>query len=169
MCKYTEEQWRTFLAEVTYLVNSRPLYPASSDIWEAPPVTPNDLIIGPSYGVPQPEEEELVNPRHLTRGVEKRVHQFWQCWMRYFAPDLLVRNKWHRRLENLEVGDLVLEIDPKTKRAEWRLALVQEVQPGSDGLVRKVKIKAAKGTYERPVAKLCLIATREELEHGTKI
>ena len=59
---------------------------------------------------------------------------------------------------------MVLEIDQKTKRADWQLAIIEEVQPGSDGLVRKVKIKTAKGTYERPIAKLCLIATRQELE-----
>ena len=36
------------------------------------------------------------------------------------------------------MGDLVLEIDQKTKRADWQLAIIEEVQPGSDGLVRKV-------------------------------
>ena len=43
---FTEEQWRTHLAEVTYLVNSRPFYPSSDGIWESPPVTPNKLLIG---------------------------------------------------------------------------------------------------------------------------
>ena len=32
----TEEQWRTYLAEVTYLTNGRPLYPSSVEIWETP-------------------------------------------------------------------------------------------------------------------------------------
>ena len=35
---YTEEQWRTFLTEVSYIVNSRPLYPSANEIWESPPV-----------------------------------------------------------------------------------------------------------------------------------
>lgn len=166
MAAYTEEQWRTFLSEVTYLVNSRPLYPASGNIWEEPPITPNDLIIGPNFGVAQSEPEEVVNPRQLTRSVQKRVYQFWQCWMKYFAPSLLVRTKWHKKRENLEVGDLVLQVDVNHKRAEWKMALVDEVFPGSDGLVRKVKIKTPKGSYERPITKLCLIATRRELESG---
>ena len=33
----TEEQWRTFLAQVTCLANQRPLYPSSNAIWEKPP------------------------------------------------------------------------------------------------------------------------------------
>ena len=40
----TEEQWRTYLAEVTCLINQRPLYPSSNGIWESPPITPNDLL-----------------------------------------------------------------------------------------------------------------------------
>ena len=36
----TEKQWRTCLAEVTYTINSRPLYPSSDAIWENPPITP---------------------------------------------------------------------------------------------------------------------------------
>lgn len=40
MCKnqaFTEKQWRTFLAEITYMVNSQPLYPSSKAICEEPP------------------------------------------------------------------------------------------------------------------------------------
>ena len=29
---FTEEHWRTFLAEVTYMINSRLLYPSSEDV-----------------------------------------------------------------------------------------------------------------------------------------
>lgn len=135
MPAYTEGQWSTFLSEVTYLVNSRPLYPASSNIWEEPPITPNHLIMGPNFSVAPAEPEELVNPRHLTRSVQKRVDQFWQCWLQYFAPSLLVSAKWHKKRENLEVGDLVLEIDANRKRAEMQMSLVHEVFPGSHGLV----------------------------------
>jgi hypothetical protein len=39
------------------------------------------------------------------------------------------------------------------------MALVEEVFPGGDNLVRKVKIRTSKGVFERPIAKLCLIAT----------
>ena len=166
MTAYTEEQWRTFLAEVTFLVNSRPLYPGSDNIWNDPPITPNDLIMGRNFGVPQPEEEKLVNPRELNKSVQRRVCQFWQCWMKYFAPNLLIRTKWHEKKENVGVGDLVLEIDSKRKRGEWQMALVEEVFPGGDDLIRKVKIRTSKGVYERPIAKLCLIATRGELEQN---
>ena len=62
--------------EVTYLVNSRPLYPSSDGIWESPPATPNDLLIGHHFPPPAPKQEERVNPQHLMRSTEKRVQEF---------------------------------------------------------------------------------------------
>ena len=130
------------LAEVTCLINQRPLYPSSNGIWESPPITPNDLLIGNHFPPPMPEVESKVNPRHLMRSTEKRVQEFWKCWMKYFAPNLLPRNKWFRKRENLRKGDLVLEFEP-TPRTTWKMRLVLETYPGEDGLVRKAKIKTA--------------------------
>ena len=100
---FTEEQWRTFLSETNYIINGRPLYPSSNDIWESPPITPNDILIGHHLPLPQPEPEERINPRHLLRSTQDRVNEFWKCWMRYFAPNLLPRNKWFRTRENVHV------------------------------------------------------------------
>ena len=158
---FTEEQWRTFLAEV---VNGRPLYPSSENIWETPPITPNDILLGQHHSVPQPVPEERVNPRDLTKSTQKRVQEFWTCWMKYFAPTLLPRNKWYRVRENVQIGDLVLQVDPNHRRAQWKMAVIIDTYPGEDGLVRKVRIRTQTGEYDRPIHKLCLIATHEELE-----
>ena len=95
---------------VTFLINQRPLYPSSNEIWGSPPITPNDLLIENHFPPPMTEVESKVNPRHLMSSTEKRVLGFWNCWMKYFAPNLLPRNKWFRKRENLRKGDLVLEI-----------------------------------------------------------
>ena len=160
---YSEEQWRTILSEITYMVNGRPLYPSSDDIWEAPPITPNDLLLGHYNPPPQPEPEERTNPRQLLRSTQNRVADFWRSWMKYFAPNLLPRNKWFRVRDNIQIGDLVLELDPKHKRCEWKMARIVGTYPGNDGLVRKVRIKTRDGEYDRPIHKLCLIATKDEL------
>ena len=82
--------------------------------------------------------------------------------MKYFAPHLLPRNKWFRARENLNIGDLVLKLD-STPRSQWKMAIVVNIYPGKDNLARKVQIKTAKGFFERPIYKLCLIATKEEI------
>jgi hypothetical protein len=61
-------------------------------------------------------------------------------------------------------GDLVLEAD-SNRRSKWSMGLITEVLPGNDGLVRKVVMKTKTGSYKRPIHKLCLIATKEELEN----
>ena len=63
----------------------------------------------------------------------------------------------------MQIGDLVLQIDLKHKRAQWKMAVVINTYPGEDGLVRKVRIKSQTGEYDRPIHKLCLIATHDEL------
>ncbi|KAK3752266.1 hypothetical protein QZH41_002643 [Actinostola sp. cb2023] len=128
---FTEEQWRTFLTEVTYIVNGRPLYPSSESVWESPPITPNDILLGQHNSPPQPTLEDRVNPRDLMRSTQKRIAEFWECWMRYFAPNLLPRNKWYRTRENVQIGDLVLQIDPKHRRTQWKMALVVATYPAA--------------------------------------
>ncbi|KAK3706991.1 hypothetical protein QZH41_003813 [Actinostola sp. cb2023] len=71
-----QEQWRTFLAEVTYIVNGRPLYPSSESVWESPPIIPNDILLGQHNSPPQPTLEDRVNPRDLMRSTQKRIAEF---------------------------------------------------------------------------------------------
>ena len=50
-------------------------------------------------------------------------------------------------------------------RSMWKKAIVTKVHPGSDGLVRSATIRDSnRNEYLRPIHKLCLIATRAELE-----
>ena len=163
---FTEEQWRTFFTEIAYQINSRPLYPSADSIWESSPITPNDILLGQHNMPPQPDYEERVNPRDMIRSTEKRINDFWCCWMKYFAPNLPPRNKWFRIRENVKIGDLVLEIDPRHRRCQWKMALIVATYPGNDGRVRKVRIKIADGEYDRPIHKLCLIATAGELANN---
>ena len=65
--------------------------------------------------------------------------------------------------ENVEVDDLVLELDPNQKGSRWKLARAVPTYPGNDGLVRKSRIKTQSSEYDRPIHKLCLIATKEEM------
>ena len=84
--------------------------------------------------------------------------------MKYFAPNLLPRNKWYIQRENLQEGDLLLETEP-TPRRIWKITQVLLIYPGANGLVRKARIKTATSVCDRPIHKLCLIATKQELNN----
>jgi hypothetical protein len=72
-----------------------------------------------------------------------------------YIPELKRMRKWKVIKPNVEVGELVLELDPNVPKGMWKLAVIDEVFPSKDGLVRKVKIRTASGLYERPITQLC--------------
>ncbi|RMX56731.1 hypothetical protein pdam_00025414 [Pocillopora damicornis] len=47
------------------------------------------------------EPEQSVSPGQLKSSTEKGVQEFWSCWTRYFAPNLLLRNKWYKKRKHL--------------------------------------------------------------------
>ena len=156
-----------------YLINSRPLFPDGPDCVGSPAVTGNDLLH--PFGqptVPQPDADDRPNPRDMMKAIQQRVQMFWETWLRYMPPHLIARSKWFHARQNLQVGDLVLLLQPGLKggvapRAMWERAVVIGVQPGEDGLVRKATVRTAKARcYEKPIHKMCLIATNEELKNG---
>jgi hypothetical protein len=75
----------------------------------------------------------------------------------------LSRNKWFRTREDVKVGDLVPELDNKHRRSQWKMAVIIDIYLGNDNHVRKVRIKTENGEHDRSIQKLCLIATKEEL------
>ncbi|KAI9553729.1 hypothetical protein GHT06_021665 [Daphnia sinensis] len=86
---------------------------------------------------------------------------FWRRWMREYLPSLTERQKWLYGKKNLNVGDIVIVIEPDTPRGEWPIARVVKVFTGPDGVVLSaiVHLRSATKTSElyRPAVKLCLL------------
>ena len=152
---FTKEQWRTFLTEIGYMINSSHKYPSSANVWESPSVTPNGIMMRQHNPLPQPEPEDKVNPRLPLKSTQNIVKEFWKCWIKHFTPNLLPRNK-------LETFRTQLQ----TQEIPWKIVLVTDIYPGNDRLVRRVRIKTAKGEYDKSIHKLCVIATNQELSLG---
>jgi len=55
---------------------------------------------------------------------------------------------------NLAVNDLVIIKEPNVPPLRWRMARVEQVFPGADGVVRVVIMRTANGTLTRPVVKV---------------
>ena len=85
-----------------------------------------------------------------------------------FLQGLQLQNKWTKPERNLQKGDIVRLKDENVLRNLWRFAIVQDVFPSKDCLVRNVKLamdssgldkqgRRIGGTLERPIHKLVLI------------
>ena len=161
----TEEEYRSVLSEIIACVNSRPLWPSGDGDVEQPLITCLDLLI-PS-GLPRDPETMNIscNPRKRYQYIQRLVNEWWALWMLHFTPNLQARGKWFKTRENLAVGDIVLIIDPNIARSKWNMAVVEEVYPGTNRLVRSTKVKTSSGVYDRPLTKLTLNLAKSEFEH----
>ncbi|XP_023316217.1 uncharacterized protein LOC111694003 [Trichogramma pretiosum] len=74
------------------------------------------------------------------------------------------RSKWLTARESLQPGDMVLLKDDLCSPSSWPLARVEQVHPGSDGLVRVATIKTASSTFTRPIVKLIKLPTDAQAE-----
>lgn len=74
------------------------------------------------------------------------------------------RSKWQNPQRNLVEGDIVLIREENVPRNFWSLALVLQVEPNGQGLVRPAVVKTQATTLRRPVNKLILILPKVEQE-----
>ena len=148
----------TAFAKVKSLINSRPLGYPSNDPNDPQPLTPNYFLLGrASSSVPQGPYIEVKNPRKRFEFVQSLVHQFWRRFIREYIPTLMRRSKWQTKGRQIKVGDVVLLVDFRAPRGKWELALVKEVYPGTDGVVRNVLVKTKDTELKRPVQKCCVL------------
>lgn len=154
----TYEEYSTLLVQIEATLNSRPLYPMSSDPNDLSPLTPAHLLIGQSLLTPpEPLFQDDVKINRLSRFqlLQQLNQSFWKRWSSFYLSELQRRSKWKSRSPNLEVGQLVVIKNDNLPPRQWLLGRIQEVHPGSDGQVRVVTVRTTNGIYKRSVSKIC--------------
>ena len=68
------------------------------------------------------------------------VDDFWEKWIQLYAQSLVTQRKWNVSTRNLCPGNVVIVADKNVLRGEYRLGIVKEVFPGTDGKVRRVLV-----------------------------
>ncbi|XP_070532936.1 uncharacterized protein [Ptychodera flava] len=163
-----EDELRTLLTEIEAVINDRPLTYVYGDCNEPLPLTPSQLIVGRTITTLPYDDinvDELRDPNYMSQTVlEKRSHrlsrlleQFHARWSNEYLTALKERDFNCVRgstTNEIKVGDVVLIHDSQKKRAQWKLAIVQKLNAGNDGLVRSAEIKTANGPSNRPITKL---------------
>lgn len=154
----TYEEMTTVLTQVEAVMNSRPLCRTlSSDPSEPLALTPaHFLTYSPLKYLPAPplveERTDLLTRFSL---LDKLVQSFWKRWKREYLHNLQTRTKWNKPATPISVGTVVVIVNDNTPPLQWPLAIVKEVFPGKDGIVRVARVQTTSGTYIRPMVKLC--------------
>nr|XP_049704894.1 uncharacterized protein LOC126056305 [Helicoverpa armigera] len=160
----TYEEFSTLLAQIEALLNSRPMYPMSSDPNDLLPLTPAHFLIGRPLTAPACEDLTASNTSRLVRyeRIEQMRQNFWKRWSQEYVSELQTRTKWQYNTGTIAPNTLVLIKDDNLPPLKWRLGRVITTFPGKDGLARVADIKTANGVIRRSYPRLCPLLQEEE-------
>ncbi|XP_062587768.1 uncharacterized protein LOC134249431 [Saccostrea cucullata] len=156
----THEVLSTLMAEVSAIINARPIVSVSTDPNSPFILTPSVLLTQKTGTMTQHPVE--LDTKEMYRSQWKYVqilaNTFWKRWKSDYLSTLQSRQKWESVNENLKVGDIILLHDRDVPRNQWPLGVVLRVFPSDDGLVRKVEVQVVRGdatiVYVRPVCEI---------------
>ena len=102
----SNEVLSTVLAEVTNILNSRPLSRNSDSLLDEQPLTPNHLLhLRPCPSVPPGVfDKDDLTCRRAWKQAQYLANLFWRRWTREYLPTLLERKKWTEPKRNLQIG-----------------------------------------------------------------
>ena len=136
-------EFLTVCSEAANLLNERPIGTLPSADSDMSVLTPNSLLLGratsknPVVWQPYIRSQSPKTRYHL---VQSAVDDFWEKWIQLYAPTLVIQRKWNVSTRNLCPGDVVVVADKNVLRGEYRLGIVKEGFPGTDGKVRRVLV-----------------------------
>lgn len=140
----TIDELNTIVISAEAVMNSRPYLPVhSTDPDGVCPLTPGHFLVGrPLCALPMrvDTESKVQNVRHWEL-VKRMEYQHWKEFRHTYLPQLAARAKEMVAQTNLQVNDVVLVADLKTKRTHWPLGLVVAIYPGPDGLVQTADVR----------------------------
>jgi hypothetical protein len=153
---FSVEELNTMLCRIEAILNSRPLVPLSSDPAEYDCLTPGHFLIGrPLLSLPEVYIADTAIPlAQRWKLINQCAQYFWRRWRNEYLNTLQMRNRWMTDVPNISVNDMVIIKEPNVPPLQWRMARVQEVFPGADGVVRVIRVRTATGTFTRPVVKV---------------
>ena len=156
---------QTLVVAVEAVLNDRPLTYVSTDVNDSEPLTPSHLLCGRriiSLPYMTVEDDEIDDP---TYGSANDVHSrakrqaltlqhFQRRWSDEYLTSL---REFHlatgKNEQTIKVSDVVLVHDD-TPQVSWKMAVIEELIKGNDGLVRAANIRTAAGRTKRAITRL---------------
>ncbi|XP_014216417.1 uncharacterized protein LOC106645145 [Copidosoma floridanum] len=153
----TYEQITTLVSEIEAILNSRPLCSLSADPNDPLTISAGHILIGRPFTVLPDHDLTLIPDNRLTtwRFITKARQSFWQRWHKEYLSELQKRQKWQGSNGKIEIGSVVILMDPNLPCSRWPLGVVIETFPGNDDVARVVSVKTANGIFKRNITRLC--------------
>ena len=156
----------TLFKEASAIINNTPLYQVSYHPEEPLPISPANLMTLKDAPNPPPIEtftkSDMDSYAKLRwKRVQHLAEEFWHRWRKHYIVELQSRSKWTKDRPNMIPGNVVLIKEKNLPRNEWRTAIIQQVFPSDDGVVRSCDVRTSKGIYRRAVSDLVLLISVE--------
>ncbi|XP_063979923.1 uncharacterized protein LOC135163947 [Diachasmimorpha longicaudata] len=147
----TFQEFNTLVIEIEAVLNSRPLTPLSTDPNDPIALTPGHFLIGDSLTTLRgPDFRETPSTRLSTwQHIQKLKQDFGARWHREYISGLNLKSKWTNGEHPIKEGTLVIIKDDNLPPMQWALGKVVTTHAGTDGIIRAVTVKTAKGIYQR--------------------
>ena len=154
---------QTLIVEVEAVLNDRPLTYVSTDLNDLEPLTPSHLLYGRRItSLPHRITDDEVNDpthgvppvREVARRQSELLRHFQRRWKREYLTSLRENHRTvGRDGQEVKVGDIVI-IHDDTPRINWKLAVIEKLITGLDGVTRAAEIRTARGKTNRPITRL---------------
>ena len=168
-----DEALRTFMAETTEILNSRPLTVENLNSPDCLPLSPNNLLTMKTQVVlPPPGNFPRADTysRKYWRRAQHLADEFWRRWRKEYLQNQQKRTKWHNRRDNFRVGDIVLIVQDNVSRNEWNRGKIVNVRKDCEGQIHSIFVKIgnrggkSEQLLERPIDKLVFLCSTEDDE-----
>lgn len=155
--KLTYEEFYSILVQVEGMLNSRPLYPLSSDPNDLQPLTPSHFLIGrPLVTVADPSVQHLpMNRMSRFQFLQHLNQSFWKRWSTEYLSQLQQRGKWKQQVHAIKTGTLVVVKKDNFPSCRWSMGRIIDIHPDREGVVRVVTVKTSQGVFKRAVVNVC--------------
>ena len=165
--KLSLDELSTLLTEIENTLNARPLTYQGEE-FDAEVLTPYHLMYGHrlsslSHGIDSSVDHDFeCDSSSLTKRflyLTRKLNHFWRRWRREYLAGLRETHRLQSQdKSSVNVGDIVVVHEDNTKRGLWKIAVIEGLIIGKDGVVRGARVRrAGRGKSEvvcRPIQKL---------------
>ena len=154
---------QTMVVEIEAVLNDRPLTYISEDSQDPEPLTPSHLLYGrritrlPYEHVTDVYDTDYGDTSDISKRARTLTHLLEHFRNRWKREYLTLLREFHKasghNSQRIKVGDVVL-IHDDGPRMQWKLAVVENLREGGDGLIRAADLRSSNGKTNRPIVRL---------------